>query len=63
MIFLLQLIDKNRKPESLHFKGLIGFFYSFLLQKSGNMIKQILICLIFSQTILKDSMNFNIFLG
>ncbi|AFK85219.1 hypothetical protein Tsac_0183 [Thermoanaerobacterium saccharolyticum JW/SL-YS485] len=35
MTFPLQLFDKNRKPESLHFKGLRGFFYPFLLQKSG----------------------------
>ncbi|TCW36051.1 hypothetical protein EDC21_11117 [Thermohydrogenium kirishiense] len=35
MTFPLQLLDKNRKPESLHFKGLMGFFYPFLLQKSG----------------------------
>ncbi len=39
MTFPLQLFDKNRKPESLHFKGLRGFFYPFLLQKSGYTIK------------------------
>jgi hypothetical protein len=43
MTFPLQLLDKNRKPESLHFKGLMGFFYPFLLQKSGYII-DILTC-------------------
>ncbi|AFK87221.1 hypothetical protein V518_1754 [Thermoanaerobacterium aotearoense SCUT27] len=40
MTFPLQLIDKSKKPESLHFKGFRGFFYSFLLQKSGYYTKK-----------------------
>ncbi|AFK87021.1 hypothetical protein Tsac_2017 [Thermoanaerobacterium saccharolyticum JW/SL-YS485] len=50
MTFPLQLFDKNRKPESLHFKGLRGFFYPFLLQKSGyNVLKYMSIVLILSK--------------
>ncbi|AFK85516.1 hypothetical protein V518_2014 [Thermoanaerobacterium aotearoense SCUT27] len=33
MTFPLQLIDKNRKPESLHFKRLMGFLLSFFSTK------------------------------